>query len=82
MRVVGEFSRPSRRSAAYRAAAAVHLDDAGRLRQARDALLTIDPGFAPGQFVLTEFYRDRAIRDQLQRDLTSAVSSAALKLVG
>ena len=81
-RVVGEFSRPSRRSAAYRAAAAVHLDDAGRLRQARDALLTIDPGFAPGQFVLTEFYRDRAIRDQLQRDLTSAVSSAALKLVG
>ncbi|WP_457938234.1 adenylate/guanylate cyclase domain-containing protein [Mesorhizobium sp. 10J20-29] len=81
-RVVGEFARPSRRSAAYRAAAAVHLDDTDRLRKARDALLTIDPAFDPARFVLTEYFRDKAISDQLEGDLTSAVASAALKLVG
>ena len=80
-RVVGEFARPSRRSAAYRVAAAVHLEDQGRLRQATGALLTIDPKFDPARFVLTEYYRDRAISEQLERDLSSALSSVALRLV-
>jgi len=79
--VVGEFSRPSRRAAAYRAAAAVHLEDPVRLQQAINSLLTIDPKFEPTKFVQTEFYKDEQFSGQLERDLEDAISSTALKLV-
>ncbi len=73
--VVDEFSRLTRRAAAYRAAAAQHLDDAALLRRSVQDLFTLDPNFAPNSFVATEFYRDPKFRDLLKADLKAACAA-------
>lgn len=80
-RIVGEFTKASRRAAAYRCAASVNLGDNDKMRHAVHALLTVDPDFDPVQFVLTEFYKDPATSGQLQGDLVTALSKP-LELVG
>lgn len=78
--VVDEFSRLSRRAAAYRAAAAVRINEPDKLQQAVKALLTTDPKFDPRQFVQTEFYKDDRMIDQLKSDLGQAIATASLRL--
>lgn len=81
-RIVGEFSRLTRRAAAYRAAAATHLNrEDYQDRVVRD-LLSLDPNFDPKQFVLTEFYKDRAISKNLEKELIIALSTTSLRLAG
>ena len=62
----------TRRSTAYRIAAARHIDDPELLATAASELLRIDPDFQTSIFVQTEFYRDSAVRDRLAADLSAA----------
>jgi len=75
--VVNEFSKLTRRAAAYRVAAAVYLNDTEKTRRAVNALFTIDPKFSSTQFIETEFYKDEVMTIQLKADLDQAVSSLA-----
>ncbi len=81
-RVVCEFARPSRRAAAYRAAASVHLDSPEKTRQAVNILFAIDRKFDAEQFILTEFFKDDALADQLRADLEHAIASVDFKMAG
>ena len=72
VRAAGELTRMTRRSAAYRAAAARHIGDPQLLATAASELLRIDPDFRTAVFVQTEFYRDPAVRDRLAADLSAA----------
>lgn len=80
--VVGEFARLTRRAAAYRVAAATHMNNSNGLVLAVRDLLSLDPGFDPKQFVLTEFYKDRSISKTLETELQRALSTASLRLAG
>ncbi|MDI7861498.1 adenylate/guanylate cyclase domain-containing protein [Rhizobiaceae bacterium n13] len=75
--VVDELTRTSRRAAAYRVAACAHIDNPERLESAVRELRVIDPEFTINGFLLTEFYRDRALRQQLHDDLAKAGLSQA-----
>jgi TolB-like protein len=72
VRAAGELTRMSRRSAAYRVAAARHIGDSELLAAAVSELLRIDPGFRIFVFIKTEYYRDPAARDRLAADLAAA----------
>ena len=76
-RVVTEFTRLTRRAAAYRAAATTHLNRTEDTRRAVRELLMIDPAFDPHQFIQTEFYKDPAISHQLEAELTAALATEA-----
>ncbi|MGI9353862.1 MAG: hypothetical protein ACR2PF_01660, partial [Rhizobiaceae bacterium] len=78
LRVVAEFTRPTRRAAAYRVAAATNLNNKGILQRSVRELLVLDPGFEPSQFVQTEFYKDRSIAKRLQVELSKAIAEAAI----
>jgi adenylate cyclase len=77
--VIGEFTRLTRRAAAYRVAAAVNLESDERVKEATRALLTIDPHFDPASFVRTEFYKDQGKCKQLTTELQKAISSVFSK---
>lgn len=79
-RVVGEFTRLTRRATAYRAAAATHLNDNKRLQRAVRDLLSIDPDFEPHRFIETEFYKDRKIAKLLETELAEAMAAIPMKL--
>jgi tetratricopeptide (TPR) repeat protein len=80
-RVVGEFSRPTRRGCAYRLAAATQLDDApAKITSALQDLQMLDPAFVPEQFIQTEYYKDREIAQLLKRRLEQAIASAGVRL--
>ncbi|MEE4237283.1 MAG: adenylate/guanylate cyclase domain-containing protein [Anderseniella sp.] len=81
-RVVDEFARPTRRAAAYRAAAAIHMNDEGSLGKAVRALLLLDPNFEPHQFIQTEFYKDRTIAKSLEAELIEALDTTSLRRAG
>ena len=83
-RVVREFSRLTRRAAAYRAAAALHLNDPAALGSAVHDLVALDPNFDAKAFVQTEFYKDNSFRAQLRRDLEAALAQGGvgLKMAG
>jgi len=72
VRAAGELTRMTRRSTAYRIAAARHNGDPESLANAASELLRIDPDFQITVFVQTEFYRDPAVRDRLAADLSAA----------
>jgi adenylate cyclase len=80
-RVVDEFTRLTRRAAAYRTAAITHLNDAVGLKRAVRELLLLDPNFDPRQFIQTEFYKDRAIAKRLCTELSEALGEMAVKQV-
>ena len=80
--VVDEFSRTTRRAAAYRAAAATHLNGTVSLDRAVGDLLSLDPDFDPDQFILTEFYKDRATSKRLAAELKEALSAASFRRAG
>lgn len=71
-RVVGQLNHLTRRAAAYRAAALRHLTDRGALECAVSEVLRIDPAFRTRTFLASEYYRDRALRDRVGRDLKAA----------
>lgn len=81
-RVVGEFTRPTRRAAAYRAASATHLNSSERLHRAVRDLMALDPGFQPWQFVQTEFYKHQETARRLEAELKDAMATRAIKLAG
>lgn len=81
-RVVDEFSRTTRRAAAYRAAAATHLNGAVSLDRVVGDLLSLDPNFDPDQFILTEFYKDRATAKRLAAELNEALSTVSFRRAG
>lgn len=68
------FPRPTRRATAYRAAAAVHLDEE-RLARAVRRLSIIDPEFAPEQILPSEVFREEARNRQLAEDLAKACAT-------
>lgn len=81
-RIVGEFGRLTRRAAAYRTAAATHLNGEGNLDQVVRDLLSLDPNFDPKQFVQTEFYKDRATAKRLEAELRNALSATSFRRAG
>jgi TolB-like protein len=72
VRVADQLTRATRRSAAYRAAASVHIDDPEVRKSAVSELLRIDPDFRASVFTKTEYYRDPAMHDRLIADLSAA----------
>jgi adenylate cyclase len=78
--VIGEFTRLTRRAAAYRVAAAVNLESDEKVQEATRALLTIDPNFDPASFVTTEFYRDEEMCNQIEASLRQAISSFVVQV--
>lgn len=71
VRITDRLPRLTRRSAAYRAAAARHLDDPALCEAAAADLLRIDPDFHAAQFVKTEYYRDPAMCERIVSDLAA-----------
>ena len=81
-RVVDEFSKTTRRAAAYRAAAATHLDGAVNLDRVVGDLLYLDPDFDPNQFIVTEPYKDVSTTKRLAAELDEALSTLSLHQTG
>ena len=81
-RTVDEFTRLTRRAAAYRTAAATHLNDSDKLERAVRDLLLLDPDFKPSQFTQTEYFKDREIAKKLRDELKDAMATTALRLAG
>lgn len=81
-RVVGEFSRLTRRSAAYRAAAATQLNQPERTQTAARDLLMLDPQFDAEQFIQTEYYKDRDFAHLLRDRIRDALSTVSVRLAG
>ncbi len=71
--VVAQFTRVTRRAAAYGAAAALHLSD-GRVESMARTLFMIDPTFEPAAFLQSERYRDPAMIERLRRDLAAVAA--------
>ncbi len=63
------FPRITRRAAAYRAAAALHLDDPTRLHRAVRRLVTVDSDFDAEVFVSVERFQDNRRNEQLQKEM-------------
>jgi hypothetical protein len=63
------LSRVTRRAAAYGAAACVHTGTQEAILESADRLLTIDREFSISNFLLTEFYKSRGTRDELENTL-------------
>jgi hypothetical protein len=63
------FPRITRRAAAYRAAAALHLDDPVRLDRAVRRLATVDPEFEPEGLLSVERFREGWRNEQLQDEM-------------
>ena len=80
-RVVGELTRVTRRAAAYQAAAAHRIGDEDLIDSAMHNLYVVDHNFDPTNFVATEYYKDRSIREGLKSDL-KAVSKRYHDLLG
>ncbi|WP_156916825.1 hypothetical protein [Leisingera aquimarina] len=59
----------TRRAAAYRAAAALHLDDAERLERAVRRLATVDPEFDADGFLSVERFRETSRNTQLRYEI-------------
>ncbi len=76
--VVGEFTRVTRRAAAYRTAAAIRLNDTEKIRKAASSLLKLDSKFDPKAFVDTEFYQDNKMCKQLRSDIKAGLSTLEL----
>ena len=74
------FPRITRRAAAYRVAAALHLDREDRLTRAAARLMTIDPEFDPELFIEVERYKDRSTRRRLKTELAGALDLARSRL--
>ncbi len=72
LNVVSQLPRLTRRAAAYGAAAATHIESEDARNETARQLLVIDPQFTIDNFLKTEFYKNRALRDQLKEDLMSA----------
>lgn len=68
----GQLTRMTRRSAAYRAAAALHLDDPEKLSAAVDEVCRLDPQFSASAFAKAETYRDSSMQERLAADLVAA----------
>ncbi|WP_170576174.1 adenylate/guanylate cyclase domain-containing protein [Ruegeria atlantica] len=79
---VDEFARLTRRAAAYRTAAATHLNNDYKLERAVRDLLLHDPDFRPSTFIQTEYFKDREISKRLKAELRSALATTALRLAG
>ncbi len=69
LEVVAQLSRVTRRAAAYGAAACVHTGTQEAILESADRMLTIDPEFSVTNFLLTEFYKSRETRDELENTL-------------
>lgn len=63
------FPRITRRAAAYRAAAALHLNDEVRLERAVRRLATVDPDFDADGFLAIERFRDEARNENFRNDV-------------
>ncbi len=63
------FPRRTRRAAAYRAAAALHLGDPERLNRAIRRLATIDPEFDIEGFLSVERFQDKRRNEQLREEM-------------
>jgi TolB-like protein len=72
VRAAEGLTRMTLRSAAYRAAAARHLDDPRLLAAAAAELLRIDPEFRTSVFAGSENYLDPAMRARVAADLVAA----------
>ena len=69
LEVVAQLSRVTRRAAAYGVAACVHTGAQEAILESADRMLTIDPEFSVSDFLLTEFYKNRETRDELENSL-------------
>ncbi|WP_171209357.1 MULTISPECIES: adenylate/guanylate cyclase domain-containing protein [unclassified Ruegeria] len=67
------FPRLTRRAAAYRAAAALHLDDTERLKRAIRRLATIDPEFDLEGFLSIERFQDSQRNEQLREEMSQVL---------
>ena len=63
------FPRITRRAAAYRAAAALHLEDSVRLERAIQRLATVDPGFDADGFLSVERFLENSRNEKLQDEI-------------
>ncbi|WP_170607030.1 adenylate/guanylate cyclase domain-containing protein [Ruegeria arenilitoris] len=79
---VDEFARLTRRAAAYRTAAATHLNNDYKIERAVRDLLLHDPDFKPSTFIQTEYFKDREISKRLKAELRSAMATTSLRLAG
>lgn len=70
-RAAGRLTRITRRSAAYRAAAASHLDEKDKRTNAVEELRRLDPNFSASVFAEGEGYRDPATQKHLAKDLVA-----------
>ncbi len=71
-RSAGQLTRLTRRSAAYRAAAAAHLEKSMVSLDVADEVLRLDPDFSATGFSHAEAYRDPSSRQRLAADLVAA----------
>jgi adenylate cyclase len=71
-RSAGYLTRMTRRSAAYRAAASVHLQDDTETAEAAKEVLRLDPRFSASGFSGAEAYRDGKMQARLGADLVAA----------
>jgi adenylate cyclase len=72
LEVTALVRRLTRRAAAYRAAAAVHLTTAFDAQNAKEGLLRLDPQFRVGAFLKFEPYKDARCAERLGTDLRAA----------
>jgi len=81
-RVVCEFTRLTRRAAAYRAASATQLGEDSRVEFAVRELLMLDPNFDSEQFIQTEYFKDRTMANLLRDRLSKAIAKTSIGLAG
>lgn len=72
LKIVSELTRTTRRTAAYVAAAATHMNSPDLVSTAANRVFTIDSEFSIQNFLSTEFYRDSETRRKLESDLLAA----------